>query len=101
MLKNYLKIAFRNLYRNKAYSLINISGLTLGITCCSLMFMFVIDELTFDSFHVKKDQIYRIIEVDNSENETRYYAMTSPPVGPTMVLDFAEVEDACSELPPV
>ncbi len=74
--------------------MINISGLTLGITCCSLMFMFVIDELTFDSFHVKKDQIYRIIEVDKSENETRYYAMTSPPVGPTMVLDFAEVEDA-------
>lgn len=94
MLKNYLKIAFRNLYRDKAYSLINISGLTLGITCCSLMFMFVIDELTFDSFHVKRDQIYRIIEVDQSEDETRYYAMTSPPVGPTMVLDFAEVEDA-------
>jgi len=94
MLKNYLKIAFRNLYRNKVYSLINISGLTLGITCCSLMFMFVIDEMTFDSFHAKKDQIYRIIEMDNSENETRYYAQTSPPVGPTMVLDFAEVEDA-------
>ena len=94
MIRNYFKIALRNILRNKAYSLINIVGLTLGISSCCLLFMFVIDEMTYDSFHSKKDQIYRLIEVDNSEEATRYYAMTSPPVAHAMVDDYAEVEDA-------
>ena len=92
MIKNYIKIAIRNIFRNKAYSAINIIGLTLGITCCSLLFMFVIDEMTFDSFHTKRDQIYRIVERHNDENETNYYAFTPAPVGPALVQDYQEVE---------
>lgn len=92
MLTNYIKIAFRNLFRNKAYSFINITGLTLGISCSSLLFMFVIDELSFDSMHAKKDQIYRVIEKHEDENETSYYASTPAPVGNSLVQEYEEVE---------
>jgi putative ABC transport system permease protein len=91
MLKNYIKIAIRNITRSKVYSLINILGLTLGITCSSLLFLLVIDELSYDDMYTKKDQIYRVIEVDNSEESTRYYGQTSPPVGRTLVEEYSEV----------
>ena len=61
MIKNYLKIAFRNLAKHKGYSFINITGLALGIACCLLIFMYVKDELTFDRYHTNSDRIYRIV----------------------------------------
>lgn len=97
MLKNYFKIALRNLTRNKVYSIINIAGLTLGITCCSLLFLFVIDETSYDSMHEKKDQIYRVVEISETGDEKRYFGQTCAPVGPALVADFAEVE-ACARL---
>lgn len=60
MLKNYLTTAVRNLTRNKTFSAINISGLTGGITCCLLIFIFVTDEYSYDKFQTKKDRIYRV-----------------------------------------
>lgn len=60
MLKNYIKIAIRNLFKHKAFSLINIIGLAGGLTCCLLIFVFVNDELSFDKFQSKKDRIYRL-----------------------------------------
>lgn len=60
MLRNYFKIALRNLERNKAYALINVMGLGLGITCAILIFSLVRYHLSFDTFHTKKDRIYRI-----------------------------------------
>lgn len=60
MLQNYLKVAFRNLLRNKGYSFINISGLTVGLTCSLLIFLFVQDELSFDKFHTDYKQIHRL-----------------------------------------
>lgn len=60
MLKNFLKIAFRNLLRHKTFSAINILGLTGGLACCLLIFVFVMDELSYDNFHAKKDRIYRV-----------------------------------------
>jgi putative ABC transport system permease protein len=62
MLKNYLKIAFRNLWKNKTYSVINILGLTLGLVCFLLIALYVFDELTYDRFHKKADNIYRVID---------------------------------------
>lgn len=91
MLKNYFKIAVRNIFRNKAYSAINIAGLTLGITCASLLFMYVIDELNFDGMHPLKDRICRIVEADRSGDNIRYYGQTTPPAGPALVEDFNEV----------
>lgn len=60
MIKNYITIALRNLARHKGYSFINITGLAVGIGCCMLIFLYVKDELTFDSFQSKADRIYRI-----------------------------------------
>lgn len=92
MLKNYIKIAIRNLTRNKVYSIINILGLTLGITCASFLFILVADELSFDTMYSKADRIYRIVEIDNSESEPRYYGQTAPPVGPVFKEENPEVE---------
>ncbi|MCV9388278.1 ABC transporter permease [Reichenbachiella ulvae] len=60
MLRNYLLIAIRNLYKHKTFSFINVMGLTAGITCCLLIFIFVKDELSFDKFQSKADRIYRV-----------------------------------------
>lgn len=64
MLKNYLKILLRNFARNRAFTLINISGLTLGITCSLIMFMIVKEELNFNQYHSKIDNIYRVGHID-------------------------------------
>lgn len=60
MLKNYLKIAIRNIRKHKGYSFINVFGLAVGICCCLLIFLYVKDELTYDRFHTNADRIYRI-----------------------------------------
>ena len=65
MLKNNLKMAWRNLMRHKLFSLINISGLALGLTCSILIMLWVRDELSFDRFHAKGDQLYRVMEVQH------------------------------------
>ena len=58
MIKNYLKIAFRNLWRHRVFSFINIMGLAVGMTACFLIFLYVRFELSYDSFHSKADRIY-------------------------------------------
>jgi len=62
MIKNYLKIAFRNLWKNRTYSFINILGLTLGLVCFLLIALYVFDELTYDTFHKNASNIYRVVE---------------------------------------
>jgi len=61
MLKNYIKTALRNIRRYKGYSLINIAGLTVGMACFILIFLWVYDELNYDTFHTHSDRLYRII----------------------------------------
>ena len=70
MIKNYLKIAFRNLWRHRVFSLINILGLTVGMTACFLIFMYVRFELSYDSFHTKGDRIYRVVADIKTPTET-------------------------------
>lgn len=60
MLRNYAKIALRNINRNKGYSFINVAGLAVGMACCILIMLWVLDETSFDRFHVNADRIYRI-----------------------------------------
>ncbi len=62
MFKNYLKIAFRNLWKNKAFSLINIMGLALGLTCSLLIMLWVNDEYNVDAFHKNDSQLYSVFE---------------------------------------
>jgi putative ABC transport system permease protein len=60
MLKNYFKTAFRNLLRNKFYSLINIVGLAIGLATCFLIILYVLDELSYDKYNVNASRIYRV-----------------------------------------
>ena len=62
MIKNYFKIALRNLWKNKTYSFINILGLNLGLVCFLLIALYVFDELTYDRFHKNASNIYRVVE---------------------------------------
>lgn len=78
MFNNYLKIAWRNLWKNKVYSLLNIFGLAIGITCAALIFLWVQDELSFDSHFEKKDQIYYIPTNQQYEGEWRTFFQATP-----------------------
>ena len=60
MFYNYIKIALRNLSRNRVYSLINIAGLSIGLACCMLIILYNKDEVSYDRFHKNAEQIYRI-----------------------------------------
>jgi putative ABC transport system permease protein len=68
MFKNYFKIAFRNLARNKIYSFINIAGLGIGLACALLIMLYVKDEISFDRFHKNVNHIYRIARKSNGNN---------------------------------
>jgi putative ABC transport system permease protein len=93
MIKNYLKIAFRSLWRSKAHSLINVVGLSLGICVCMLIVLFVNDEWTFDKFNSKADRIYRVHARENwGENQDFFYTTTPFPMGPALKENIAEVE---------
>ncbi|MCP4726026.1 MAG: FtsX-like permease family protein [bacterium] len=61
MLKSYFKIAVRNIFRNRIYSLINISGLTIGLACCLIVLLYVHNELSYNNFHEKGDRVYRVL----------------------------------------
>ena len=91
MLKNYLKIAWRNLWRNKIFSLINVLGLTVGLTACFFIFLYVHFELSYDQFHAKKDRIYRVTCDVKTPSETIRGGITPWPFGPNMQRDFPEI----------
>jgi len=98
MLKNYLKIAYRNLLKKKVYSLINILGLGIGMACCVMIFMFVQDELSYDNYHEKSNRIYRVIHGDTSNglaenaDKSTYWVWGNAPVGPAMEAEFPEID---------
>jgi len=95
MVKNYLKIAFRNIKKHKAYSFINISGLAIGMACCLFIILFVQDELSYDRYHEKADRIYRLVDSLDAPGElSMHFALSSAPFAPTLKNDFPEVEDA-------
>jgi putative ABC transport system permease protein len=94
MIWNNLKIAIRNLWRDKVFSIINISGLAIGLACCIIIFLFVDDELSYDKHHKDYQQIYRIgIEAKLGDMEMKG-PFTANPMGPTLLNEFPEVEEA-------
>lgn len=99
MIKNYIKIALRNLWRHKSFSFINIVGLAVGMTACFLIFMYVKFELSYDNFHQKAEQIYRLNTDIKSANETMKIAVTSAPMGPAIKTDFPEVLESTRIFP--
>ena len=91
MLKNYLKSAFRNLLKHRSFSSINIFSLTIGMAACMVIYLFVTDEKSFDSFH--ENNIYRLCEVQSFPGtNTQNVALSMPGMGPTMTNEFPEIE---------
>jgi putative ABC transport system permease protein len=90
MLKNYIKIAWRNLFNNKVFSFINIFGLAVGLTTCLLIMLYVFDELSYDTHHRDADRLYRIATSTKEGN----WAAASAPVAWGVKNDFPEVEQA-------
>jgi putative ABC transport system permease protein len=93
MLKNYFKIAFRNLFKNKVYSFINIFGLAVGIACCLLIGLYVHNEWSYDEFHSKSDQLYRAWVHEDYGNDEIYFNSVTPLIlASTLENNIPEVE---------
>nr|WP_247666505.1 ABC transporter permease [Aquimarina sp. MMG015] len=93
VIRNYLKIAWRNLIKNKGITFINTAGLSLGICCFILIALFVTDEISYDRFHEKADQIYRINSDILFGGTQMNMAVSSDPMGATLKKDYPEVEE--------
>lgn len=91
MFKNYLKIAWRNLLKNKGYSIINIGGLAIGLACVLLISIYISNELSFDTYHENKDRIYRVVHQRNEADPTDTWIWGNAPVGPALKSDFPEI----------
>jgi putative ABC transport system permease protein len=94
VIKNYIKTAFRSLYKNKGFTAINILGLALGLATCLLIVFYVVDELSYDRYNTKADRIYRVNEdLKLGENKVQY-AVAMPPLAKTLIAEYPYVEDA-------
>ena len=93
MFKNYFKIAWRNLVKNKTFSFINIIGLASGLACFILIALYVADELSYDRFNEKADRIYRINSDIVFGGNKLHLAVASDPMGATLKKDYPQVEE--------
>lgn len=94
MIKNYFKIAIRNLWRSKGFSAINIIGLAIGIATCLIIMLFVQHELSYDRFNKKADRIVRVVFRGQVQGEKMKEANVFPPVAQTLAKDYPEVQEA-------
>lgn len=94
MLWNYIKIGLRNTWNQKLLSFINIFSLAFGIAACLLIYLFIQDERSFDAFHTKKAQIYRLDEVQSFPGtNTQNVALSMPGMGPNIQKDYPEIQN--------
>lgn len=95
MFKNFVKVMFRSLTKNKAYSFLNIFGLAIGITCAALIFLWVENEVSYDAVHVKKDRLY--IARENQKYDTYVFTHQSTPglMGPAVQAEIPGVANVC------
>ncbi len=94
MIKNLLKVAFRNIRKDSSYSSINILGLTIGITCSLFLVLYIVDELSYDKYHEKADNIYRIVSnIKETDNEFTW-AVAQIPMAEELREKYPEVKDA-------
>src|ERR1700753_1494528 len=94
MLRNYLRIAFRHLWRHRTFSLLNIVGLTIGMSACFLVFLYVRFELSYDAFHSKADRIYQIGSTIKTPTDNFYVNVTAPATAPALKDAFPEIGTA-------
>lgn len=91
MIRNYIKIAFRNLTKNKGYTIINILGLAFGLTCTLFISIFVYNEISFDKFHKNSELIYRVSVKGAMAGNDLNMAVTSTPMAEALVNEFPEI----------
>ena len=101
MLKNYLKIAFRNLTKYKFISFINLFGLTVGLTCCLLILTYILHETSYDRYNTKADRIWRVTRSFNNKDgiESLHLGAVAPPFGPLLKNDFPDMQQVSRILP--
>ena len=101
MLKNYLKIAFRNLTKYKFISFINLFGLTVGLTCCLLILTYILHETSYDRYNTKADRIWRVTRSFNNKEgiESLHLGAVAPPFGPLLKNDFPDMQQVTRILP--
>jgi putative ABC transport system permease protein len=93
MIRNFLKIAWRNLVKNRTFSIINITGLAAGLACFILIALYVVDELSYDRYNEKADRIYRIHSDIRFGGSDLRLAVASDPMGATLKKDYPQVEE--------
>jgi len=91
MFRNYLKIAIRNIQRHRGYTLINITGLAIGLACCLVIMLYVFNELQFERIHENRDRIYRVAGELNMGGQKDRVAALLPPMGPFLKDEFPEI----------
>src|SRR5689334_5228951 len=105
MLRHYFQIAWRNLLKRKFYSLINMTGLAIGMACCVLIALYVYHELSYDQYHTKRDRIYRVTQVFGGRDAGKpspndYQVWGCAPLGPALQADFPEIEKVVQFMSP-
>jgi putative ABC transport system permease protein len=93
MASNDIKATWRTLYREKAYALINLSGLSLAIACCLILGLYLRSELTYDRHFTRHKEIYRIVNEFTTNGGSNNYVITSPALGPLLRLNYPEIKD--------
>ena len=92
MILNYLKIAYRNIIRQKFYSLLNIAGLAISITCCILISLYIQEEVSYDKFQPDGERIYRLCNRNNMGGKIDTYCNAPRPITPQMKEIYPEIE---------
>ena len=93
MFKNLLKISIRNIIKDKTYSIINILGLTIGITCSLYLMMYILHELSYDRYHKNADNIYRIISNIKEPDNAFTWAVAQIPLADELRENYPEVKN--------
>lgn len=101
MLRNYWKIAFRNMAKYKFISFINLFGLTVGMTCCLLILTYILHEVSYDKYNSKADRIYRVTRSFNNKEGivSLHLGAVAPPFGPLLKNEFSDIQKVTRLLP--
>ncbi len=94
MLKNYLKVVLRTIWRQAGYSFINIAGLAIGMACCLVITLWVLDELSFDRFHRNAHNLYRVEENQSYSGRVYHVTVTPFPLAPALKEEIPEIAEA-------
>ncbi|CAA9278695.1 MAG: Acidobacterial duplicated orphan permease (function unknown) [uncultured Cytophagales bacterium] len=93
MIRNFITIALRNLRKDKFYSALNLLGLTIGITCSLLLLLYITDELSYDKYHKKADQIYRVASFAQEPDKLNRWPFSEAPLAAALKADYPVVQN--------